>query len=136
MILRNTEGNLLVEDPDAVCKMAYTVPDNIDYARYGYTALHSLPVTFGLYDNRSEKSYGVQKLDANQIPQEEKYHWYYVGSAPITNGLRVYAHWSWELSVYLNKGIVGIVPKKGVYVSMKVTGPAYVKDQQVKITFI
>lgn len=116
----------LVEEPEAVCGMAFHVNEKIDPSKH-QRAAHSLPLEFGFYDFTAKKGETV-KLMAGQIPQDEKYHWYKVGRTTILPSIYVWAHWYWGIRIYLNNKNTGIVPEEmDIWISMKATGPAYVK---------
>ena len=89
------------------------------------------PNDFGVYD------YGTKKSMAKtfkKLPQDEKYHWLYVGRADIQPGSFFWAfRWMlqvpftgvWQLSDGIKDG-----NKWHVYISAKHTGPAYVKGSK------
>ena len=89
------------------------------------------PTWFGVYDWDSKK--GIQ-LRLNDIPQDEKYHWYKIGSFDFGKKTKLWG-WFWWItadlgSVWTNAdGLPGFNTWE-VWVSVKITGPAYVKGSQ------
>lgn len=119
----------LVEEPDAVCGVAFRVPNQtIDKKKYGRPALHFAPLEYGVWESHKRSSFTL-KLPQNKMPQDEKYHWYRVGVVEIHPRTIVFVHWSWMLQIYLRKAAVDIIPPKmEVWISMKLAGPAYVAN--------
>ena len=121
----------LIEDPEAVCGMAFHVSPEIDYKKLKRPALHFPPVTFGIYNYKTRKGGATVCLSAEKIPQDEKYHWYKVSRTTLVPGSVIWIHWSWMTQIYLNNAVTGIIPEDAdVYISMKITGPAYVKGSR------
>ncbi len=71
-------------------------------------------------------------LKGADVPQDEKYHWYKVGRFAVTDGTLLWAHWTWLLSVPLDRVYNPAEQdhERDIWVSLKVTGPAYVKESQ------
>lgn len=93
---------------------------------------HERPLGFGVYDSpRRVFGPSVTLKDAD-VPQDEKYHWYKVGRFPVTDGTLLWAHWTGLLSVPLDRVYDPAEQKheRDIWVSLKVTGPAYVKDSK------
>jgi hypothetical protein len=115
----------MVDDPDAAGGRAlrYTGDPEKDHQR---------PVNFGVYNN-PRKVFGPSiTLKPTDVPQDEKYHWYKVGRFPVVPGVILWAHWTWWLSVDIGRTSRADDPdpQRDVWVSLKVTGPAYVKDSK------
>ena len=112
-----------VDDPASSAKRAATPAARIhdQYEKYK-------PRSFGVYDYGTRKS---MEKSIKQLPQDEKYHWHYIGRADIQPGSFFWAfRWFlqipfvgvWQLSDGIKEG-----NKWHVYVSARFTGPAYVK---------
>lgn len=93
---------------------------------------HEAPVSFGIYDGARRVFGPSLTLKGADVPQDEKHHWYKIGRFPVTNGALVWAHWTWWLSVELDRAYnpADQNPERDVWVSLKVTGPAYVKESK------
>lgn len=93
---------------------------------------HERPMNFGVYDGPQRKFGPSRTLKGNEVPQDEKYHWYKVGRFAVTNGTLLWAHWTWLLSVDLDRVYDSAEQdhSRDVWVSLKVTGPAYVKGSK------
>ncbi len=89
------------------------------------------PTWFGAYDYPSKRSIQI-KLD--DIPQDEKYHWYRIGKFEIGTRSIIWGFF-WRMEVKLDSFWS---PADGapdfntwtVWISAKITGPAYVKDSR------
>ncbi len=92
---------------------------------------HLKPSWFGAYDYPSKRSI---QLNLNDIPQDEKYHWYRIGKFEIGKRSIVWGFF-WRMEVKLDQFWT---PADGapeyntwtVWISAKLTGPAYVKDSK------
>lgn len=62
------------------------------------------------------------------IPQDEKYHLYHLGKSVLVGGSRIWAHWSWYFQ-FSPREAYTVTPdyESDVWISVKFTGPAYVK---------
>lgn len=106
-----------VDDPDAAGGRAAALGQ-------GRPDEHKLPLMVRIHDNQTQENWGTFTLD--QVPQDEGYHWYHVGTAPLN------AHCILWFNVYtvfpLNWAAVPPPGnEKEVWVSLKFTGPAYVE---------
>ncbi|MGI6356595.1 MAG: DUF4838 domain-containing protein [Lentisphaeria bacterium] len=127
----------LVDDPEASSGRAFTLRKDrpTDPAKHNRKEYHMLPISIGLYDSSAPKDqqYAAQYYwERGDYAADEKYHWYKLGETAITKDLRIYVHWSWNLSIYMRKAITGIdqnFPKE-VWASIKITGPAYVEGSE------
>ena len=93
---------------------------------------HQRPLGFGVYD-RPRRVFGPSmKLKGPDVPQDEQYHWYKVGRFAVTDGTLLWAHWTWLLSVDLDRVYDPAERdhQRDIWVSLKITGPAYVKDSK------
>ncbi len=100
---------------------------------YRYSGL-----TFGYYVNVVEKF--VQQhgpIPIEQIPQDGKYHYYKVGKVTLEKHGFFHAHRSWTDQWFTDHLIVpGGDNDYIAYISLKCTGPAYVKGSQDKTSAI
>jgi hypothetical protein len=113
------------DDPDAAGKKAvlYKVIPKPDHDEAN-------PV-FGIYD-RAEKRSGPS-LKIKNIPADEKYHIYKLGTFVLGRDTIIWGHWSWWMGcAYLAPAYVNADGMKNnpnewdVYISVKATGPLYV----------
>ena len=116
----------VVDDPLSPLGKAVTPPpaSQPDYEKYA-------PLSFGVYD------YGTKTSIAKtwkSIPQDEKYHWFYVGRANVQP-----SSFFWAFRWYLQADLLGVWTlsdgikdgnKWHVYVSCRHTGPVYVKGSK------
>lgn len=89
---------------------------------------HKKPLNFGVYDG-DRKVFGPSvEIKSADLPQDGKYHWYRIGRFPVTNGVLVWAHWTWYISAHLDRAFDAAVPDPNcdLWVSLKVLGPDYV----------
>ena len=119
------DRRLLVDDPDAAYGKA---------VKLGKERIHDKPMSFGIYDETIKKIVARRVLPANEIPQDEKtYRLYFVGRH-VPNGFHkeiLYGHWTWALKIRdLYRKLWDPIDGQreyDIYVSCKLTGPAYVK---------
>jgi hypothetical protein len=115
----------LVADPDAAGGKA------LQYIGEGPKD-HERPLNLGVYD-RPRRVFGPsQTLKGADVPQDEKYHWHKVGRFPVTDGTLLWVHWTWLLSVDLDRVYDPAEQDRqcDIWISLKVTGPAYVKGSK------
>ena len=91
------------------------------------------PVSFGVYDSETKK--GIA-MTISPVPQDEKYHWHKVGRFEFGKQSFLWA-WFWHRnanlrSVWTNADGLAGFNTWDVWISVKITGPAYVKDSQKK----
>lgn len=93
---------------------------------------HDRPLGFGVYDGPRRVFGPSVTLQGSDVPQDENYHWYKVGRFAVTDGTRLWAHWTWLLSVPLDQVYDPAEQnhERDIWVSLKLTGPAYVKDSK------
>jgi hypothetical protein len=113
-------------DPDAAGGMAIRLgkesPDG--------PADHGKPLTIGIYDVTNKIMGPEVTIKKEDIPQDGKYHWYKVGTYPISERTYVWTGY-WLIQIYLNKAFFPpLVRNMEVNVSMKVLGPAYVEGSK------
>ena len=118
----------VIDDGDSVMKkaLAFTAQD----LKY-----HSTPPVFGLYDEAT-KMMGPN-LKIKDAPKDEKYHWYKIGRFNYGRQVRVWAHDTWYMGgadvsgAYVSAdGVEGKPNEWDTWVSVKITGSAYVPDSK------
>ena len=68
-------------------------------------------------------------LPTAKIPKDEKYHWYRLGSTVLTPDVWIHCGPGSQhgIDIQLSKAVTGIIrPVKEVWISLKLTGPAFV----------
>ena len=116
----------LVNDPDALGGKAMEIIEDRE-------AFHVLPFTAGIYNATvdPEAVGATLVLNAENIPQDEKFHLYKVGHRYLVSGSRIWAHWTWRFQLYPRIAYTATTDfPYDVYISIKFTGPAYVKDSK------
>lgn len=95
-------------------------------------AMHKTPFSFGLYEKTFQKYLLFGSISPDNIPQDEKYHWYCIGITRLYPELILWMHQSWGLSWDLGKCFNSAVPEQSykVYVLLKFQGPGYVKGSK------
>ena len=125
-LLKKTPQPFVVDDPLSPVGKAVTPPPASlpDYEKYA-------PNSFGVFD------YGTRiamERTCKAIPQDEKYHWFYVGVANVQP-----SSFFWAFRWYLQCDLLGVWKlsdgikdgnKWHVYVSSRHTGPVYVKGSK------
>jgi hypothetical protein len=94
---------------------------------------HSKELEFSLYDWVDKKYLLRTKIRKKDYPQDEKYHWYKVGTTKLTPRTQLTCHWSWKLSQNSGNDVFDPLEPNAeyeIYVSMKLTGPSYVKNSK------
>ncbi|OQA80367.1 MAG: hypothetical protein BWY31_04026 [Lentisphaerae bacterium ADurb.Bin242] len=101
----------------------------IRIGQYGEKATHKLPYETGVY-NRLSKTFGPT-LRLKEVPQDGQYHFFKIGEFNILPGTILHAPWNWYFQTSLDKAYPS-APENlcEVYVSLKFTGPVYVKDSK------
>ena len=103
-----------VKDPDAVCGMAIRNPK----------VPLKLPFKMGFYSGALKTGSGIDFL-REDIPADEKYHWYKLGRVRILAPLYIYYDNSWNFRGWLSSiGILG--EDRDIWVSVKFQGKAWV----------
>ena len=110
-----------VKDPDAVCGTARINP----------AYRHERPVyDIGFYNSRQRNGNGIQ-FGREDFPQDEKFHLYRLGKTLILPPAYIRYDSTWTFRQWLPAiGILGEV--RDIWVSMKFTGPLYVKGSKNK----
>lgn len=130
MVQTNSED--LVKDPESICGSAACLKEVKD-KRFDHD---KQPMEFGLY-NYNRKVREVKKvISPEEVYQDEGYHLYYIGTIK-PNGFEkqyLWAHRSWLLHMRVSiKDIwesTNPDQEYDLYISCKLTGPAYVKGSQ------
>ena len=89
---------------------------------------HRSPPSFGVYDGARLVFGPSVELKPAEVPQDGAYHWYKIARFPVTNGVLVWAHRTWWISVRLDRAYDPAAPDPNwdIWVSLKVLGPEYV----------
>ena len=112
-------------DPNAAGGMAYRLGQK---TTIDGTLLFRKPLTIGVYDKTNKKDGPHITIESTNIPQDGKYHLYKIGEYAISERTFVWTG-DWRIQVYLNKAYFPPLARRmEIYVSIKVCGPAYVKD--------
>ena len=113
-----------VNDPDAASGSAYEMRRDRKYsykAPFNAVLMHSR--------TRAENPDVNFTLPKAKIPKDEKYHWYRLGSTVLSPDVWIHCGpgRSHGIDIYLSKAVSGIIwPVKEVWISLKLTGPAFV----------
>ena len=110
-----------IKDADAVCGTA----------RFNPNYKHTKPVyDIGFYNSQLKSGNGLQ-FGKEDFPQDEKFHLYKIGKALILAPIYIRYDNTWQFRQWLSSiGILG--EEREIWVSMKFTGPLYVKDSKSK----
>ena len=126
----------VVDDPDSPLGKAMSSPEQTN-AKNSHVLKRQAgklyPTSFGLYDTEGRKGISVSITD---IPQDEKYHWYKIGKYHFGKQTFLWA-WFWHRradlrSVWSNADGVENFNDYEVWISAKITGPAYVSKSEKK----
>lgn len=118
-------------DPDAAYQTAYKLgPIKGRYAHDKW------PMCFGWYDMTLKKVFLSRVIKPEEVKQDEKYHLYYLGRCvpPLHHRLMAYGHRTWRMP--LTRLFANMLNPQDpdreyeIYVSCKMTGPAYVKGSK------
>ena len=98
--------------------------------------LHRKPFSAGIYDATLKRHVLKKSFPLEQLKQDEKYHFYYIGrtAIPGEHKLSMYAHWTWMLRTHhtlqQTYNWADADREYDIYLSLKFTGPAYVKGSK------
>lgn len=127
------QPNMVEEDPDSPTGFSAGLSDET----INITEFADKKPIFGVF-HAANNSYGP-KILINDIPQDEKFHFYKVGRTTLGMRSLLYGHASWRLNVPLSRLCDQTADADDntydVYVSAKFTGPIYVKDSLAKNGF-
>ncbi len=116
--LGNQYKPVFVNDPDAVCGTAF----------YNPALKAKAPYNIGFYNPKTKQGGGIT-LQRQEIPTDEKFHLYKLGSATIMAPLYINFDETWRFRAWL--ATVGIVPEeRDIWVSIKFTGPNFVSGSK------
>lgn len=117
----------LVDDSDALGGKAVEIVKPPTSSLKG--SFHAESLSAGVYNGLMpvEKRVGAQ-FKLTDVPQDEKYHLYHIGRCPLVSGSRIWVHWSWYFQ-FAPRTAYTMTPDydSDVWISVKLTGPAYVK---------
>ena len=114
-------------DADAVGGKAIRI--HSEEEKYSSRKFHSLPFRAGVYNSLTKESGAALQL--NEVPQDEKYHLYKMGTWKMINGNRIYLHWTWYFQLTPREAFMPTPDYPyDIYVSLKFTGPSYVKNSK------
>lgn len=124
-------GLKLVNDPAAIDGKAMTVqPAKQEEA----DKIHQKDFVMGIQGRTSKKALAWKRIKLAHIPQDEKYHWIQVGKVKLEPNTVFFGH-SWMIQQNLSQFYNADDPAQNnvtVMVSIKFTGPAYVKNSKQK----
>ena len=91
---------------------------------------HAFDFECGIYDFQEKKGRLAKTFPREQLFQDEKYHFYYLGITRLSVNNSLWFHHTWLMSAKLDKVFDSQDPAReyDVFVSVKFQGPAYVKD--------
>jgi len=129
MIWSDFADNATIEDNDAAGGKAICVlPGNYSHKE----PFHGRDVAFGVYSKISKKRLLEKTIAPKDLPQDEKYHFYYLGRTVVPENSVLWLHWTWHFQGFL-KNVYDPFNSDtlyDVYVSIKLQGPSYVKGSQ------
>ena len=112
-------GEKVVEDPDSALGIAVTYPATHQKLKPPFFA--------GAYDSLGRRGCEIT-LKAEEIPQDEKYHVYRLGTIRVLSPAYAYYN-SWHYRSWLSTvGVEG--EEREIWLSVKFTGPSYVKGSR------
>ena len=120
-----------VDDPDALYGRALKCPPVSE--RWAH---EKHPLQFGVYDMIAKEHLLKKVFKPEELAQDEKYHLYFIGrTVPnVYHRITLWGHVSWSMRLLeLLKPALDVTDpdrEMDIYVSCKVTGPAYVKGSQ------
>ncbi len=120
--------NFVVADSDSVCGKAVKLGEFPPGSRFTHA---TQPMVFGLYNDTARKSEARQTIASDQVPPDEKYHFYKLGKVIRRKDAKqnLWGHRTWVMQI--NRLFNALPPGEyELYVSFKLTGPAYVKGSK------
>lgn len=126
----------LADDPDSTTRKVLSSSDQEKEGRQHILKPQSgglYPTSFGLFDPATRKNL---QIHITKIPADEKYHWYRIGEYNFGKQTFLWA-WFWLKranlrSVWVSDDGLDGVNRWEVWISVKITGPAYVKGSSKK----
>jgi hypothetical protein len=124
----------IVEDPDAFNNTACQLTGSEETeANRKY---HAREVEFGIQNRTLKRPECRRRIAPGDLPQDEKYHLYRIGTFKPNGNVVGWVHWTWHIQ-YPVAAFFAIEERDtefDAYISLKVTGPAYVKGSRKKNT--
>ncbi len=116
----------IVDDPDAAGGKACQVTTKF----YNGTPqeFHAKDFKCGVYSQLYKKGLAELEIPKAELPQDEKYHFYYIGRTALTDMSVLWVHWTWWMGIRLDKvyDYQNSTMPYDVYLSVKLQGPSYV----------
>lgn len=124
-------GVTITDDSEAADGKAMSI--GIPWKQEDPAKFHSQDFTMGIAGRTSSKTLSFVRLKKDQILQDEKYHFYSLGKVILEPKTLFFGHPTWYLQQDLSRWYKedgGDRNKVEVLVSLKFTGPAYVKNSK------
>ena len=124
-MLEARHANIIrVEDPEAVGGKALRI------GQHGQKKTHTVPFRAGIYNHLTKTAGPTFTL--KQFPRDEKYHLHKICTDyDLKGGTLFWAPWNWRMQVNLDTANAAApVNLCDIYVSIKFTGPTYVKGSK------
>ena len=119
-----------IADKDSVTGSAICLSD-LSAIKKSNPKFHQQPVRFSLFDRVTQKTLISHRV--KNIPQDEKYHWYRIGTSVLSRDNRIILHGSWWLTQSVGSTVFDPLEpnaKYEIWVSVKLTGKDYVKTSK------
>ena len=120
------------QDPEALEGMAIGIDFADQFAPAPFRK-NQKSLEMGIQSRHLKQSLLTRKIQLDQLPQDEKFHLYYLGRINMTPQTLIWLHYSWyiqqEFYEYYREGKNNTFD---VYVSLKYTGNAFVKGSKKK----
>ncbi len=129
-------GVRMNDDPEAAGSKAMGVDKSPRIA--DPEAFHAKAFTAGIRDRVNGRMLLSTVIPKDRIPQDEKYHFYPLGTVRLEPSALLWLHETWYLQQELGGFFRKDDPEENryrVFVSLKFTGPAYVKGSQKENAF-
>lgn len=123
-------GVFLVDDADAVNGKALAFEVHPKQKN-----VHAHAFSMGIFRRKSGKGQLKIEIPKKDLPQDEKYHFHFVGDIDLFDDSTFWAHRSWSIQQFLDSfynAEDARMNKVAVYASIKFTGPSYVKGSTAK----
>lgn len=119
-----------IDDQDAPKGTAYSLASY--WSKEENAKNHDKPFQYGIYEQAEKHNISTCAFTAEDIPQDEKYHWYYAGRTPMYSTMLAHIHWTWILDSWLCNFYDENETEQeyDVYLLIKLQGPAYVKGSK------
>lgn len=122
-----------MNDPEALGGKAveiFATPETDEMCQIKHQKkFHQLPFSCGLYDNLLQEFGPDMKIE--EALSDEKYHLYKIGNWKMLSGTILWLHWTWYFQMSPKDAYMPTPDYPyDVFVSIKLTGPAYVKGSK------